>query len=81
MNRMSLIVVKAAFDETAGVWFVESSDLPGLNAEAPSVEELVRRVETAAADLLEEAGGSFDLDVPIELVAHASARARARTAA
>ncbi len=81
MNRMSLIVVKAAFDEDAGVWFVESSDLPGLNAEAPSVEELLRKVEVAAADLLEEGDASFDLDVPIELVAHASARARVRSAA
>lgn len=81
MIRMSLIVVKAAFDDDAGVWFVESSDLAGLNAEAASVEELVRKVEVAAADLLEETGASFDLDVPIELVAHASARARVRTAA
>lgn len=33
MTTMSMIVVKAAFDSDAGVWFVESSDLPGLNVE------------------------------------------------
>lgn len=29
-----VIVVKAARDEDAGVWFVESCGLPGLNPEA-----------------------------------------------
>ena len=33
-----IIVVKAALDKEAGVWFVESSDLPGLNSKpAPSM--------------------------------------------
>ncbi|WP_174300857.1 DUF1902 domain-containing protein [Caulobacter sp. S45] len=36
---MTLVVVKAAYDAEAGVWYVESSDLPGLNVEAATVEQ------------------------------------------
>ncbi len=74
-----LIIVKAAFDAEARVWFVESSDLAGLNVEAPTIELLTSKISDAAADLLdacdEDAGG---FDIPIEIVAHASARARSR---
>ncbi|HEY1361385.1 MAG TPA: DUF1902 domain-containing protein [Xanthobacteraceae bacterium] len=49
----ALIVVKAAFDADAGVWFVEDSgDLHGLNLEAPSLEALVAKLPDAVADLL-----------------------------
>ena len=34
-----VIVVKAARDQEAGVWFVESSDVPGLNLEADSLDD------------------------------------------
>lgn len=77
MRRMSMIVVKAKFDAEAGVWFVESSDMPGLNIEAATVEEFSRQVPLAIADLIEasdDSGGEYD--VPIEIIAHASARAR-----
>ena len=74
---MALIVVKAAFDPEAGVWFVESSDLPGLNVEAPTVEKLQEQVPLAVADLLEASGEAGDeFDVPIEIIAHSSVRAR-----
>ena len=39
--RRGLILVKAAYDADTAVWFVESSDLEGVNAEAPSLEELL----------------------------------------
>lgn len=75
----SVIVVKAARDADAGVWFVESSDLPGLNLEADSLEALADKLPGAILDLLEASG---DLptdgthDVPVELIAHASTRVR-----
>ena len=74
---MALIVVKAAYDAEACVWFVESSDLPGLNVEASSFELLRTQVPLAVADLIEasdENGGDFD--IPIEIITHSSARAR-----
>jgi predicted RNase H-like HicB family nuclease len=75
-----LILVKAAYDADAAVWFVESSDLEGLNAEAPSLEELLHKLPGVILDLPEEEG--FDEgEVPIELVAHARTRVRRGTTA
>lgn len=72
-----LIVVKAARDDEAGVWFVESSDLPGLNAEAETLDALVEKLPALVEDLLEESGEASGREVPIELIAHASTRTRA----
>ena len=74
-----VIVVKAARDAEAGVWFVESSDLPGLNLEGGTLEELADKLPGAVLDLLEAGGELPDgaaHDVPIELIAHASTRVR-----
>ena len=75
-----LILVKAAYDPEAAVWFVESSDLEGVNAEAPSLEELLQKLPGVVLALLEEEGFD-DVEVPIELVAHARTRVRRGTAA
>ncbi len=78
----TVIVVKAAFDDDSGVWFVEHSEVPGLNVEAETFDELVRQVPLAIADLIREGAAPGHLeDVPIELIAHASARARVRDVA
>ena len=78
---MALIVVKAAYDAEAGVWFVESSDLPGLNVEASSLELLSIQVPLAVADLIEASDASGgDFDIPIEIISHSSARARRHAA-
>jgi hypothetical protein len=76
-----LIVVKAARDDEAHVWFVESSDLPGLNLEADTLDTLIEMLPGAVLDLIEEGaldgGASFaGRDVPIELIAHAGTRLR-----
>lgn len=72
------IRVNAARDAEAHVWFVESSDVPGLNLEADTLEELVEKLPGAILDLLEagdaNSARSAGLDVPVELVAHASTR-------
>jgi len=81
---MTMIVVKAAYDDEAGVWFIESSDMAGLNLEARSIEELRDMLPGAILDLLEAEdgdGGQGDLDVPIELIAHASTRLRSHVPA
>jgi hypothetical protein len=48
-----VIIVKAAFDANAGVWYTESSDVFGLRIEAPTLDALVERVTGAVEDLLE----------------------------
>jgi hypothetical protein len=70
------IVVKAAFDPDARVFHVEYSDLPGLNLEAETFEELRDKLPGAVADLLEAAGKQDEGEVPIELIARAYTRAR-----
>ena len=72
----TLIVVKATFDADAQVWYVEHSDLPGLNLEAPTLDRLRELLPPLILDLLEAAGDPGPFDVPIEIVAHASARVR-----
>jgi hypothetical protein len=72
-----LIVVKAAYDPEAKVWYVNGGDVPGLAAEADTIEGLVERLPGMIADLIEE-GNLGDLsgagEIPIEIIAHASAR-------
>jgi predicted RNase H-like HicB family nuclease len=77
----SLIVVKAAWDPDAGVWWVEHSDLPGLNLEAETLEALRDKLPGAIEDLLEAAGHTGEREVQIEIIAHAHTRARLGTAA
>jgi predicted RNase H-like HicB family nuclease len=50
---MHVAVLKAAFDEDAHVWYVESSDVEGLHVEGDTFEVFRRNVAAAAADLLE----------------------------
>jgi hypothetical protein len=80
MSRV--IVVKATYDDEAGVWFTESADIHGLRIEATTLEALIKRIPGAIQDLLADNGdGENDRDVPIELIAHASTRVRLATAA
>ncbi|HEV2363887.1 MAG TPA: DUF1902 domain-containing protein [Caulobacteraceae bacterium] len=76
MRLMSMIVVKAAFDPEARVWFVESSDVPGLNLEAETIETLRDKLPGAILDLLEDGDDAVITDAAIELIAHASTRLR-----
>ena len=69
---MRVAILKAAFDEDARVWYVESSDIEGLHVEGDTFEAFRSNVADAAADLLEGEGG----EIHIEIIAHASVRAR-----
>ncbi len=40
-----------------GTWFVEASDVPGLNVEAPTFEALVSLIEQTIPELLGECHG------------------------
>jgi hypothetical protein len=74
-----LIMVEAAFDPEARVWFVRTSTLPGLHAEASSLEALRDKLPGLVEDLIEEngfEGGDGPFEVPIEVIAHTRAIAR-----
>ena len=68
-------------DPEAGVWWVEHSDLPGLNAEAESLEALRDKLPGAIQDLLEAAGHTGEEEVLVEVIAHAHTRVRLGAAA
>jgi hypothetical protein len=71
---MRVAVVKAAHDDEGGVWCVQSSDVEGLRVEGDTFEAFCRNVAGAVVDLLggEETAG----EIPVEIIAHASLRAR-----
>ena len=64
--------VDAAWDEVASVWIATSDDVPGLCAEAATLEALIDIVLGLAPELLAAngvaAGAALD-DVPIRVVA------------
>jgi hypothetical protein len=78
---MDLIIIRAACDLDAGVWYVESSEpLHGLNLEAETLDQLRDSIPNAVADLY-EASGKFGQEVAIEIIAHTSTRLRTPAAA
>ena len=68
--------VRVAHDPEVGVWYVEESDIPGLNAEAASYELLVEVVLDVAPDLIEAnidgVAGALQ-SFPVNVVQHATA--------
>ena len=76
-----VIVVKATWDAEAEVWYITSSDIDGLNLEAESIEGMIKKLPGAVSDLIECENDELEYDVPIELIATASARIKAQKAA
>lgn len=70
----NVIMVKAAWDAEAGVWWTESSDLHGLNAEAETLDALAEKLPAIAVDLAEVGGDALPANTVIEVVAHVTAR-------
>lgn len=50
-------MVTANWDSEAGVWVAESEDIPGLVAEAASLNVLMKTIRALAPELLELNGG------------------------
>lgn len=73
------VKVTAGFDREARVWFVEDSNLHGLNVEGVTLEALIEKLPGAVVDLLEmetlDRRDSEAADVPIEVVARAETHA------
>ena len=75
---MRVAVVKAGFDDDAGVWFVEHSDVEGLHVEGETFEAFRQNVADATGNLLSGEGDGSE-EVHIEIVAHASVRSGRRS--
>lgn len=75
--KHTAIIVRADWDEEAGVWVATSTDVAGLALEAETVDILYDKVGAALADLLELNGDdAFDLsrDIPFHIVASKTGR-------
>lgn len=63
------IIVRAEWDDEAGVWVATSTDIDGLAIEAESIELLEKKVLAAISDLLELNGADFDLpEIPVHIM-------------
>jgi predicted RNase H-like HicB family nuclease len=72
---MSLFIIKAEWDAEAQVWVAESDDVPGLAAEAKSIEALRPKILAMIADLIEENDMKVDGDdIAIHIIARSTER-------
>jgi predicted RNase H-like HicB family nuclease len=58
---MTHLTLTAAWDPEAKVWYIASSDLPGLHLEGATPEELYDQLPEAIEDLLE--GGQQEVSI------------------
>ena len=73
---MTTLEIRAVWDDEANVWVADSDDVPGLVAEAATLESLMVKLETLIPELMElNCGitGAF----PFHLVAERTALAQA----
>ena len=62
------LLVRADWDEDAGVWVADSDDVPGLATEASTVESLVAKLKQMIPELLELNGVPGQGQVAFELL-------------
>ena len=69
-SSMNTIVVRANWDPEAGVWWATSEDVPGLVAEAESMDALSAKLKALIPELLELNGAlpEGDVEVPLYIV-------------
>ena len=67
-NQLSY-VVRATWDDEAKVWVAVSDDVPGLVAEAPSVEKLIKKLRVLIPEMLEANGVSTPPVYEVRLMA------------
>ncbi|MEE8495452.1 MAG: DUF1902 domain-containing protein [Xanthomonadales bacterium] len=77
---MEMFVIKVQLDSESGVYYVAESNVPGLHAEADTLDEMRDTIFELAPDLLVANGvikpRKQDCDVPIELIMRESLKAR-----
>lgn len=71
------IIVRADWDEEAGVWVASTTDIQGLAVEAETLEALRDKIVAAVSDLVEVNGGFEDgtlPDIPVRIMSEQIAR-------
>jgi predicted RNase H-like HicB family nuclease len=62
-------VIRATWDDEAKVWVAASDDVPGLVAEASSVEQLIEKLRALVPEMLEANGVSAPPAYQVRLLA------------
>jgi predicted RNase H-like HicB family nuclease len=62
-------VIRATWDDEAKVWVAASDDVPGLVAEASSVEKLIEKLRALVPEMLEANGVSAPPAYQVRLLA------------
>lgn len=67
--KRNAIVVRATWDDGAGVWVAKTDDLEGLAIEAETLDELTKDVLAMIPKLIERDGSKSELaEVPVHIV-------------
>jgi predicted RNase H-like HicB family nuclease len=70
-----LILVRAFWDDEAGVWVATSDDVPGLATEADTIEQVRVKLLVMIPELLEANNVCSDLpEIPVHIMAEQTAR-------
>jgi hypothetical protein len=70
-----LLLVRAFWDDTAGVWVATSDDVPGLVTEAHTFEALRGKVLSLVPELMADNGLAFDANTQlIHIIAEQTSR-------
>ena len=73
---MTTLEIRAVWDDEANVWVADSNDMPGLIAEAATLESLVAKLETLIPELM-KLNCRITGAIPFHLVAEHTALAQA----
>ena len=77
--RKASILVRAQWDDEAGVWIATSEDVPGLVAEAASQDLLLDKLRIMIPELLALNGNDYDLpEVPLVVMSEQMTKVRIR---
>jgi len=60
--------ISVEWDDEAGVWYVEHSNVPGLAGEAATLEAMVALLHVRVPEMLEENGCPAADDIPLRLL-------------
>lgn len=67
LSKQTTLAVNVSHDKQESVWFVLSSDIPGLHAEAETLDELVTVISDVAPDLIAANMPSTPADTAIRI--------------
>lgn len=68
------VEIEAAFDDAAGVWYVLTSDLFGVHAQAPTLDALVAKLPPVIEDMIQENSVETSPDLEVRVTARSSTR-------